>query len=270
MHLLSLCSCRRSGIRLGLAPSALALLCLTGFTARADSAVPAAPPPVAPPHFTIHEHVFNGCHLSTIAFLARFHADFPAEHGEAIIIFFRNASRVRKAHTVALVSWRGSWWCRDEYFGVMALGRKVEPHPDRARLTERLQVVLERRAHEFMDTAGGERPAEAPAELTGAERFHQAVVATRIIPFPSRIYWVGHGRGAVPVVFFRTGPAEIGLYDPAYGTCVATCALQDDARVVGLAAARLGYDAREVHPVSGIVGGMLVADSFHRSNPLPQ
>src|SRR5271170_721219 len=111
MHLLSLCSLRRAGIRLRLAPVALALLSPAGSAARADIAVPTAPAPVAPPHYTIDEHVFNGCHLSTIAFLARFHADFPAEHGEALIVLMRNAGGVRKAHTVALISWRGSWWC---------------------------------------------------------------------------------------------------------------------------------------------------------------
>jgi hypothetical protein len=121
-----------------------------------------------------------------------------------------------------------------------------------------------------MEMQGAEHPVEAPSELTAAERFHEAVVATRIIPVPSRIFWVGKGHSAIPVVFFRTGASEIGLYDPVHGTCVATCALRDDAKVVALAAARLGYDAREVRADAGIVGGMLVAASFNRSNPLPQ
>jgi hypothetical protein len=270
MHLLSPCSLRQAARRLLPVSAALVLASPFGFTARADIVTRTAPAPITPPRYTIEDHVYNGCHLSTLAFLARFNADFPNEQGEALILSMRHARGVRKNHTVALVSWRGSWWCRDEYFGVLALGRKAEAHPDMARLTERLQVVLERRGREFVDMPGVERPVEAPSELTVAERFHQAVVATRIIPVPSRIFWVGKGRSAVPVVFFRTGASEIGLYDPLNGTCVATCALQDDAKVVALAAARLGYDAREVHPDSGIVGGMLVAESFNRSNPLPQ
>ncbi len=270
MHLLSHCSLRQAARRLLPASAALVLAFPFGFTARADIVTRTAPAPITPPRYTLEDHVYNGCHLSTLAFLARFEADFPNERGEALIISMRNAGGVRKGHTVALVSWQGSWWCRDEYFGVLALGRKAEAHPDMARLTERLQTVLERRARGFMDMQGAEHLVEAPSELTAAERFHQAVVATRILPVPSRIFWVGKGRSAIPVVFFRTGASEIGLYDPLHGTCVATCALQDDSQVVALAAARLGYDAREVHADSGIVGGMLVAELFNRANPLPQ
>ncbi len=270
MHLLSHCSLRQAAKRLLPASAALVLASPFGFTVRADIVTRTATAPIGPPHYTIEDHVYNGCHLSTIAFLARFHADVPAEHGEALVISMHNAGGVRKAHTVALISWQGYWWCRDEYFGVIALGRKAVANPEMGRLTERLQTVLERRAHEFMTMPAAERPVEAPTELTSAERLHQVVTATRIIPYASRIYWVGPGRRAVPVVFFRPSASEIGLYDPLHGTCVATCTLQDDAKVVALAAARLGYDAREVRADSGIVGGMLVAFSSDRSNSLPQ
>jgi hypothetical protein len=226
---------------------------------RAEIAFPQGTAPSAPPHYGLKQHVVNGCHLSTIAFLARYRADFPSEQGEPVVLSLRNVGGVRKLHTVALISWRGAWWCRDEYFGVMPVGCMVEPKPDIARVTLRLQAVLERKAREFMGSRGVEKPVEAPAELSPEQRLREVEVATAIIPFASRIYWVGEGRSAIPVVFFRPGANQIAVYEPVHGTCIAESGLRDDAKVVSLVASRLGYDARMVRADPGIAGGAVMA-----------
>ncbi len=83
----------------------------------------------------------NGCYVSTIAFLARFQAEFPGERGVPLVMVRRNANTVRWSHTIALVSWRGEWWGRDEYYGVFALDREVGAYPDPDQLADRAANV---------------------------------------------------------------------------------------------------------------------------------
>jgi hypothetical protein len=244
--------------RSALATTALLLLAASAPFASARL-IEAVDPLPGPPHYTLEDHVFNGCHLSTIAFLARFHAAHPEERGETIILTMKNEDGAFRSHTVALVSWHGAWWCRDEYFGVIALGRRVEARRESARLTERLQAVLEQRGREVMQGAASGQPPRVPSELSQAQELHEVVTATRIIPFPTRIYWIGTGAKAVPVAFFRPSASQIAVYEPLHGTCVADCSLADDARVVALVAARLGFDARRVHPAPDLAKGALVA-----------
>src|SRR5579871_5282625 len=151
--------------RLALAPLALLLLAASAPSAAARL-VDAGDPLAGPPHFTLEDHVFNGCHLSTIAFLARFNTEYPQERGEAVILTLKNGDGAYRSHTVALVTWHGAWWCRDEYFGVIALGRKVDAGQDKARLTERLQAVLERRGRDVMRGPESGQPPRAPSDLT--------------------------------------------------------------------------------------------------------
>ena len=70
-----------------------------------------------PPAYPDTAHVLNGCHLSTLRFLNRYLAEFPAERGETLVVSMRNADGSVQPHTIGLISWQGQAWCRDEYTG---------------------------------------------------------------------------------------------------------------------------------------------------------
>ena len=77
---------------------------------------------IPPPVFADAAHVANGCYISAVAYLAKFSTAFPAERGEPAAFVLPSAGGSNQPHTLAIVSWRGEWWARDEYFGVVPLG----------------------------------------------------------------------------------------------------------------------------------------------------
>jgi hypothetical protein len=152
-----------------------------------------------------------------------------------------NADRTRRMHTMALISWRGQAWCRDEFFGVFALGCRYEAqqNPDRlAALAERSYNSQARKVIRVSGTPSRPGPAE---DLTPEQRLRDVSLATQIIPYPSTIYWVRSGREEFPLAFFRPSNRQIAVYDPLNGTSLAECSVSDDARVVSAVAAKLGY-----------------------------
>lgn len=194
-----------------------------------------------PPAFLENEHVCNGCHLSTMCFLAKYTAAFPNENGQPLVISMMNRDGVRRSHTIALMSWRGAAWCRDEYFGVFSLGASYTQNGDLSRLARKAQQLLERHAQNLVRTNGLPQRPEVPSEDAVQQRFEEAKLATRILPFSSSLYWVRSGSHEVPMVLFRPSPGVIGVYEPIHGTCLAECSIRDDAKVVALASEKLGY-----------------------------
>lgn len=218
-------------------------------------------PQLAPPSFPDEAHVCNGCHLSTIRYLARFLAQYPDERGEPLVINARNADRTRKMHTLALVSWHGQAWCRDEYFGVFDLGIPFGSESDADRLTDRVESRYQSHSRDVIRREGLPPRADSTDEMSLDERMRQVTLATHIIPCPSAIYWIREGREDFPVAFFRPSARQIGVYDPASGTSLAECSIRDDTAVVRLVAARLGYRSDHVRRELNITGGALLADA---------
>ena len=64
--------------------------------------LPATGPAEAAPAYPESEHVYFGCHISTVAYLARFSAEHPAERGRPAVLMMDNADGVRRPHTIAL------------------------------------------------------------------------------------------------------------------------------------------------------------------------
>lgn len=208
----------------------------------------------APPAYPDSYHVFNGCHISSVTYLARFTAEFPAEHGHINVAVLRNADGSIKPHSMALVTWQGEWWCRDEYFGVFRLHCPASGAPDLRRL-ERLfedQAVRVNRRQPV-------RPPEAPDHFSADQRLHDVTAVAAGLPFANTIFWVHQDKHEVPVVFFRPAPGVVAVYDPTHGTAVAECALADDVRVASALATKLGYRADAIHRDFSAVGGALVA-----------
>jgi hypothetical protein len=245
--------------------AALAIALLTsivGPNARADESRPAtsASDSVSSPcSFPDSDHVANGCHVSTLRFLARFLAEFPSETGSPLVIRMRNGDGVSRSHTVAIVSWHGEWWCRDEYFGVFALGCTVKAPLEQRRLVSRTESRLEARARMTVRMSPAAARPAPPTQLSAEQRLRDVTVAARMIPFATKVYWVRGGGRELPVVFFRPGDRQIAVYDPLHGTCIAECSAGDDAKVVGLVAAQLGYPVDAVRPDLAPPQGALLA-----------
>jgi hypothetical protein len=216
------------GIRSLLAAAALVLA-----SAGADAGVS------APPAYPDSQHIPNGCHLSTLAFLNRFVAAFPGEKGEPVVIAMSNEAGVHWKHTVAVLSWHGQAWVRDEYFGTFVLGCDYDQKPAGARLGSMAEAALHRQARlAGPDAIKALTP--PPESLTNSERINDVTIAASKVPFPATVFWVRTGKHEVPVAFFRPSATQIAVYEPLHGTCLAECSVRDDARIVALVAAKLG------------------------------
>lgn len=228
---------------------AFVLTPLTAPVARATARVAnPASALAAPPAYPDPDHVLNGCHLSTLRFLHRFLADFPAEHGESLVVSMRNANGTTQAHTIALISWQGQSWCRDEYYGVFALNCPAESPPDLERLSARAERKLEDHAQRMVRLGQAVARSEPPALLSAGQNLRDVTVAAKLIPYGTKIFWVRAGSRELPMAFFRPDGKRIAVYDPAHGTSTAECASPDDAKIVQLVAARLGYRVDSVRP----------------------
>lgn len=231
-----------------------ALLVTAALTLAVRGAALPAAEVSAPPAYPDRYHVFNGCHISSVTYLVRFTAEFPAENGHAHVAVLRNADGSIKPHTMALITWRGEWWCRDEYYGVFRLHCPADKAPDLhhlERLFEDQAVRVNRRQRVH--------PLKAPEYFTASQRLHDVTAVAAGLPFPKTVFWVGHGKQEVPVVFFRPAPGVVAVYDPAHGTAVAECSVANDVRVASALATKLGYRAEAIHPDFAVVRGTLVA-----------
>jgi hypothetical protein len=247
-------------------PLGLALFLMSTATLLPAAARASATPP---PHYPDRTHVFNGCRLSTLAYLARFTAEFPGERGQPLVVRMRNADGQVRPHTLALVSWQGEWWCRDEYFGVFSLHCSVDGRVSPEELASTVERFYQKHAQSVMRQSHVQ-PLVVPANLSAGQRLRDVRTAATIIPVPHMIYWVRDGRREVPVVFFRPSAGEIAVYDPSFGTGTAECSSTDDAKIVAVIAQRLGYRAESVRAEPAPLTGALVASSAFSSNPLSQ
>lgn len=191
-----------------------------------------------PPAYPDEIHVPNGCQLSTIRYLARFRSDYPDERGEILPVCMPNTNR---DHAVALITWHGQLWCRDEYFAVFPLEWRAESRPSTGELVRRTEALLRQHAARLIHRIGAPEAQIAWERMSARQRLATVVQAARIIPFPTTLFWIRSGAREIPVVFFRPTGQHIAVYDPWNGTCFGECACRDDAKVVLQVANRLGY-----------------------------
>jgi hypothetical protein len=198
--------------------------------------------PAVPPAYPEAKPVLNGCHISTLAFLARYGAEFPGERGEAVRILMRNVEGLRVRHTIALFTWRGEWWCRDNILGVAALNRPAVAGTDLAALASEAEGVLDRietrrnRSRRNRGTSDA-----ATADLSASRRLREVEAAAALLPLASTVYWLRADGREIPVLFFRPGPGKIGVYEPSVGSCLAEIGETDARKIVALVGEQLGY-----------------------------
>ncbi len=195
----------------------------------------------APPHQPDAVHVPEGCYISTVAYLGRFAVEFPGEWGAPFTAFLASN---RWHHTVALVTWRGEWWLRDEFLGAIRMNLPVASRAVTAPVARHAEATLGRVASQLS------RAQRARIAVIG-RRFdatHEVAKAAKLLPFPGEVFLVSsHGR-EIPLLFFRPAPGCIAVYDPHFGTAVAETTTGNSAKVVEVVAERLGYKVTSVRP----------------------
>jgi len=199
-----------------------------------------------PPSFPDEAHVINGCYVSTAAYITKFKAAYPAEQAVPIAVTMLNADGRRHAHTIALLTWHGDWWGRDEYFGVFALKRSAADDKISARLFALAESKLEQHAKRLAQAGRVAMPKPAPVRLEALRRAHEVATARQMLPFATEQFWLTSNGEDIPFLFFVPSPGEIAVYTPQNGTANACCAMTDGAEVVALVAARLGYAVEKV------------------------
>lgn len=238
--------------RLSTALTQLATIaCLALSTAHAESASTEN----APPDFADATHVQNGCFISTTAYLAKFSAAFPAEQGRAITVTPR---QYETPHTIALISWRGSWWARDEYCGVFALGSSVAKTSDSRQLSKLATTVLEKLATKLAK-AGRVQLAPDAVQLSSDEQAREVAVAARLLPVATEKFRIKSKGQEISLLLFRLSGGKIAVYDPSSGTLTATCTSTDSVNIIAAVAVQLGYTANAIQADSLQLRGTLVA-----------
>jgi len=198
-----------------------------------------------PPNFPDMVHVANGCFISSFVYLARFHAAYPAERTDTAAIVLPNADGSFKPHTVAIVSWGGTWWARDEFYGLADLRTPSSRPLNLAGVASRLDGIFRARAARQLAAGHRREPDRAPAGAEGTRwRLEQIQAAQQLLPVESEIIWYRSQGEALPFLFFRTSnQGSFAIYDPAIGSAQAVAEEKDAHRIVAAVAVRLGYPA---------------------------
>ena len=244
MHLIF--SLRSSGSRF-LAGHAIrgAALAFMFTAALLSPAARATTAPATPPDFPDTTHVREGCYISSVAYLARFAAEFPGEFGAPCSV---HPSIYPRRHTVALVTWAGEWWLRDEFAGVVRLNLPVASREITETVRRRAETRLDRRVRGL---SSADHARILSLGLHGNRTInpaHEVAQAARLLPYESTRYRVECRGRESPVLFFRPSPGWIALYDPQFGTATAETDSPRDAALVELIAERLGYKVTSVRP----------------------
>ncbi|MBL9199047.1 MAG: hypothetical protein JNL39_01020 [Opitutaceae bacterium] len=202
--------------------------------------LPAAQPgPSSPPDYPDALHLPEGCLISTLAYLATFAAEFPGEQRAPFTTLLPHNGQ---HHTVALVTWAGEWWLRDEFLGVIPLKVSAGSGDHMERATQAAGAVLGREAKRL--TLAQRRHIAAAGG--GLDATQAVAHAARLLPVPADVYVVTSGGREFPLLFFRPSPGAIAVYDPRHGTAVAETASPHAAAIVREVAQRLGYGVTSV------------------------
>lgn len=197
-----------------------------------------AEPPATPPAFPDSVHVTRGCYLSTAAYLARFQDQYPAESAWPLTVAPRNFGG---PHTLAVLTWQGRWWARDEYVGVFALDCPVTSTTDVHRLRDRAEHRIRSLAKAQLKAGRILGEPDALVAMPLATREREIAQAVTLIPCTATVIRVRCRGREVPFLLFQAGAHRIAVYDPATGTATVECEPTDPLALVQAVAKKLGY-----------------------------
>lgn len=198
---------------------------------------------IPPPVFPDVVHVANGCFVSAVVYISRFTAAFPGERGETAALMLPNDDGQIKPHTLAVVTWHGEWWARDEYYGVFSLSEPVERPWTLGRLRRRAITEMSAAAARARRERRPVRQVRPPTKTlaTRAWRREQIDTAQALLPLPAEVCWFDGSSGPEPFLFFRLGGDRFAVYDPSVGTASANSPEHQSGRLVAAVARRMGY-----------------------------
>lgn len=212
---------------------------LTATTLLPNSARAEAGAASAPPDFPDTTHVPEGCYISTAVYLTKFRAAFPGELAAPVSV---RVKHYLGPHTVALVSWSGRWWLRDEFMGVIALDAAVNAGAVSETLRAKAEATLDRRTR-LLSKRTRERLTDFGDRIVAARNETRDVAtAAMLLPCDSERFWVRCGDREVPMLFFRPAAGVVAVYSPVHGTATAETTITSSRRVVELVARELGYN----------------------------
>ncbi len=220
---------------------------LFAFVVTSSFARAELPEPVsasAPPSFPDTIHMENGCYLSALVYIAHFTAAFPKERAVPLTVRPRN---FHEPHTIALLSWNGRWWGRDEYCGVFEVRSAVGNGTVTASVRSTAEAALGFHSSQLARRGRVTIAPPTPPDLPLAHRARDVTVARMLLPIATEQYWIRSGGREIPLLFFRPTPDRVAVYDPQNGTATAETTVTDAAQIVALVAARLGYRCESVH-----------------------
>ena len=191
-----------------------------------------------PPDYPDQHHVTNGCYISAHGYIAKFKTAFPEEQAEPLTILPRRGG-LRKPHTVALISWRGRWWLRDENFGIKSVRLPVSPSITPERIADRVAGICGQDLMTLVQVNSGS--SHVASEFSLEQRLSDVHAAAAIIRGEAEVYLVHSGATRIPMLYFPLRPGVVAVYDPQYGTALATCNTTDGLKIVPLVAQTLGY-----------------------------
>ena len=230
---------------------------LTATTLLPNSARAEAGAASAPPDFPDTAHVPEGCYISTAVFVAKFRAAFPEEAAVPATV---NVKHYHGPHTVALVSWRGRWWLRDEFMGAVALDATVDARVAGETVRVKAEATLDRRTR-LLSKRTRERLADAGDRVVAAmDAALDVATAAALLPCNSERFWVTCGDREVPMLVFRPAVGVVAVYSPIHGTATAETAITNSGRVVELIARELGYNVVALRREPTLPGAAMAAN----------
>lgn len=160
--------------------------------------------PDAPPWWPDQIYAANGCYLSASAYVARLASTYPAADATTYTVEIPSCRK----HTIAVVTWNGVKYGRDQYIGVFKIG---DSDPQTSFVATLRRWWQAKRTHRY--------PEKRPSSI--AERHAEVLLARQIMSFAkTELVPVITPTGAVTILTWQTTTGELAIYEPMLGTAV--------------------------------------------------
>jgi hypothetical protein len=224
------------------------------FTVSRGSSAPLASSSL-PPDYVDQYHVPNGCYISALAYIAKFKTAFPEERAEPLTVVPRRGGSPGEPHTVALITWRGRWWLRDEYFGIKSVRLPVSSAITPERIAARVAGICGQDSMTQIQVNNSS--SDVAPELSFTTRMSDVFAAAAVIRSEAAVYVVHSGAMRIPMLYFQPGPGLVAVYDPTHGTAFARSNTADALKVLPAMAQKLGYKVISIDRVENPQGQRL-------------
>lgn len=171
------CHSRHTSLSICVVIAALGIVVPSGWSRKIPSAGPTNG--AVPPEYRDSTHVPLGCYISTFVYLSRFLTEHPHEQGRPVTV---NLPSFGGLHTIAVVSWRGRWWGRDEYSGAFDLRCPVTASLPDGHLEANAEYFLRQLSAWHARIGKIATAGRDPADISESARREAVSTAARLLP----------------------------------------------------------------------------------------